>query len=76
MQTMGHSLLEYHKQILEKISFADRALFRKELRKAFQKLVPTEREALKRWFRETCVCRAVQGHEGLVVQPRPVQRFN
>jgi hypothetical protein len=49
--------LEYYKEILEKISFTDRGLFRKELRKAFNRLLPEERAELKRWFRSSCVCR-------------------
>lgn len=54
---MGRSKLEYHQHVLERISFADRALFRKELRKAFRDLLPADREELKRWFRQSCVCR-------------------
>ena len=68
-------MLDYHKQVLEKISFADRALFRKELRKAFRKLIPTEREALKQWYRERCVCR-MNGQEEVRLQPQPVRRLN
>ena len=52
--------LEYYKELLEKISFADRSTFRKELRKAFKRLVPEERAELKRWFRTNCVCRLDQ----------------
>ena len=52
--------LEYYKDVLEKISFADRAVFRKELRKAFNRLLPEERTELKRWFRTHCVCRIDQ----------------
>ena len=36
------------------------SVFRKELRKAFNRLVPEERAELKRWFRTTCVCRVDQ----------------
>lgn len=50
-------LLTYHKEVLEKISRADVRTFRKELRKAFKRLVPEDREALKLWFRNSCVCR-------------------
>jgi len=50
-------LLAYHKEVLEKISRADVRTFRKELRKAFKRLVPEDRDALKRWFRSSCVCR-------------------
>jgi len=49
--------LEYYKELLDKISFADQSVFRKELRKAFKRLVPEEREELKQWFRSTCLCR-------------------
>lgn len=52
--------LDYYKELLEKISFADRTVFRKELRKAFRRLVPEERAELKRWFRTHCVCRLDQ----------------
>jgi hypothetical protein len=52
--------LEYYKELLEKISFADRPTFRKELRKAFRRLVPEERAELKRWFRTSCICRLDQ----------------
>jgi hypothetical protein len=51
------STLEYYKEVLEKISFTDRGLFRKELRKAFARLHSDERAELKRWFRSSCVCR-------------------
>jgi hypothetical protein len=47
----------YYQEILEKISRADRCTFRKELRKAFKRLLPEQREELKRWFRTACVCR-------------------
>jgi len=47
----------YYKEVLDKISFADRGTFRKELKKAFRLLTPQEREELKEWFRSTCVCR-------------------
>jgi hypothetical protein len=50
-------LLSYHKEVLEKISRADVRTFRKELRKAFRQLVPEERDALKAWYRSTCVCK-------------------
>jgi hypothetical protein len=73
---MGSTLLDYHKQILEKISFADRVVFRKELRKAFKRLLPAERDELKRWFRETCVCRTEEANEALQMQPQPVRRIN
>lgn len=55
--TMAKPMLEYYKEVLSKISYADQAVFRKEMRKAFRKLVPAERETLKEWFRSACVCK-------------------
>lgn len=49
--------LSYYQDVLDKISHADRAVFRKELRKAFRQLLPEQREELKRWFRSACLCR-------------------
>ncbi|HOZ41117.1 MAG: hypothetical protein IPO05_12470 [Flavobacteriales bacterium] len=49
--------LSYYRTILDKISWADRATFRKELRKAFRRCSEEERTELKNWFRNTCVCR-------------------
>lgn len=49
--------VSYYQEVLGKISHADRSTFRKELRKAFKRLLPEEREELKRWFRTTCLCR-------------------
>jgi hypothetical protein len=49
--------VEYYKEVLSKISFADRGTFRKELKKAFRLLAPPERDALKQWFRSMCLCR-------------------
>lgn len=57
-------LLSYHKQILEKISRADVPTFRKELRKAFKRLLPADRQALKEWYRSTCVCRVDSTNRG------------
>lgn len=57
---MAKPLIEYYKEVLEKISHADRAVFRKEMRKAFRRLLPEEREDLKQWFRSTCVCKVDQ----------------
>ncbi|MBP8824547.1 MAG: hypothetical protein KBH07_12975 [Flavobacteriales bacterium] len=54
---MAIALIDYYKEVLSKISFADRAVFRKELRKAFRRLLPEEREDLKQWYRSFCVCR-------------------
>ncbi len=62
---MAKPLIDYHKEVLSKISFTDRAIFRKEMRKAFRCLVPEEREDLKQWYRSFCVCRvAEQGTDG------------
>lgn len=58
--TSNTDLLTYHKEVLEKISQADVRTFRKELRKAFKRLVPDDRQALKEWFRSNCVCRVQQ----------------
>ncbi len=58
---MAKPLIEYYKEVLSKISYADQAVFRKEMRKAFRRLVPEEREDLKRWFRSSCVCKTDVG---------------
>lgn len=52
-----HVPVSYYQEVLDKISHADRYTFRKELRKAFKRLLPEEREELKRWFRTACLCR-------------------
>lgn len=57
---MAKPLIEYYKEVLEKISHADQAIFRKEMRKAFRRLLPEEREDLKQWFRAQCVCKVEQ----------------
>ncbi len=49
--------LSYYQDVLDRISHADRATFRKELRKAFRQLLPEQRDELKRWFRTACLCR-------------------
>ncbi len=49
---MSMSMLEYSKLILENVSF-DPALFLKELKKAFQRLMQPEVEELMTW----CVAR-------------------
>jgi len=54
---MATPLLEYYQDVLSKISHADRAVFRKELRKAFRKLEPADRNKLKEWFRASCICK-------------------
>lgn len=54
---MAKPLIDYYKEVLSKISFTDRAIFRKEMRKAFRRLVPEEREDLKQWYRSYCVCK-------------------
>ncbi len=41
-------MLELSKQILQKVSF-DRILFKKELKKAYNWVKPSERVALKAW---------------------------
>lgn len=61
--------LNYYKEILGRISFADRAVFRKELRKAFKRLVPEQREELKQWFRTNCLCRPGPSDEHLQLVP-------
>jgi hypothetical protein len=57
MEKQGSRLFEYYQDVLGRISFADRVTFRKELRKAFRRLLPEERDALKQWFRTACLCR-------------------
>lgn len=54
---MPRPLIEYYQEVLSKISFADRAVFRKELRKAYKRLEPADRDALKIWFRSSCICK-------------------
>ena len=54
---MKRDLLSYYQEILDKISLADARTFRKEMRKAFKRLLPEEREQLKTWFRSACVCK-------------------
>lgn len=44
-------MLEYCKIVLNKLRF-DRNLFRKEYRKSFKQLNPTEQQELKNWLRE------------------------
>lgn len=55
--SMKRDLLSYYQEVLDKISQADARTFRKEMRKAFKRLLPEEREQLKVWFRSACVCR-------------------
>ena len=50
----------YYQEVLDKISFADAAVFRKELRKAMRRLMPEEREQLRQWFRSHCVCKSAR----------------
>jgi hypothetical protein len=64
MKKSTKRLVDYYQEILNTISFADRATFRKELRKAYRRLLPEEREQLKDWFRTACVCK---------VAPEPVK---
>jgi hypothetical protein len=61
---MATPMIDYYQEVLSKISYADKAVFRKELRKAFKRLVPEDRETLKQWFRATCVCRVGQATGG------------
>jgi len=56
-QAMAATLLNYYQEVLEKISTADAATFRKELRKAFKRTTAEERVQLKTWFRSVCLCR-------------------
>ena len=46
---MTHSMLEYSKTVLKKVSF-DLKLFCKELKKAILLLIPEEIEELKAWL--------------------------
>lgn len=55
--TTKRDMLSYYQEVLDKISLADPRTFRKEMRKAFKRLLPEEREELKKWFRNSCVCR-------------------
>ncbi|MBX2980676.1 MAG: hypothetical protein KF905_15420 [Flavobacteriales bacterium] len=57
---MTEKMLAYYQDVLERISTADPAVFRKELRKAFNRLLPEQREELKAWFRTNCACRVQQ----------------
>lgn len=68
---MPRDLLAYYQEVLDKISQADARTFRKEMRKAFKRLLPEERQQLKAWFRSACVCRVAQALEPQVM---PVQR--
>ncbi|MCB9170816.1 MAG: hypothetical protein H6597_03935 [Flavobacteriales bacterium] len=54
---MRKDLYTYYQELLDKISFADASIFRKEMRKAMRRLLPEERERLKQWFRSACVCK-------------------
>jgi len=54
---MKRDLLSYYQEVLDKISMADAPTFRKEMRKAFKRLLPEERAQLKAWFRSACVCK-------------------
>jgi len=69
---MQRDLLAYYQEVLDKISQADARTFRKEMRKAFKRLVPEEREQLKRWFRSACVCRLEHPTEA-ALQPMTVK---
>ncbi|MBX2973383.1 MAG: hypothetical protein KF797_09785 [Flavobacteriales bacterium] len=65
---MQRDLLSYYQEVLDKISTADARTFRKEMRKAFKRLLPEERDQLKTWFRSACVCRVQQGE----LRPMPL----
>jgi len=52
--------VSYYQEVLDKISHADARVFRKELRKAFKRLLPEERAELKEWFRNACLCKVPQ----------------
>lgn len=54
---MRKNMLAYYQDVLDRISHADRRVFRKEMRKALRGLDALDRERLKAWFRERCVCR-------------------
>ncbi len=54
---MSRTLLDHYTEVLGKISLVDARTFRKELRKAFKQLLPEERQQLKQWFRNSCVCK-------------------
>jgi len=66
---MKRDLLSYYQEVLDKISLADARTFRKEMRKAFKRLLPEEREQLKTWFRSACVCKVNE----TALQPVPVR---
>ncbi len=63
--------VSYYQEVLDKISHADRATFRKELRKAFKRLLPEEREELKRWFRTACICRPSLADQLVALRRQP-----
>ena len=46
---MAGGMLEYTKTVLQKVSF-DARLFRRELEKAINRLLPKELEELKQWL--------------------------
>ena len=48
---MARAMLEYTKMVLEKVSF-NMGLFRRELKKAYKRLLPNEIEELIIWLRE------------------------
>ncbi len=48
---MKHSMLEYLKMVLQKVSF-DRGLLRREYRKSFQWLNASERKELNLWIKQ------------------------
>ena len=70
---MKRDLLSYYQEVLDKISNADARTFRKEMRKAFKRLLPEEREQLKTWFRTACVCRVPSDLRPIPVRSRKDQ---
>lgn len=53
---------EYYQELLHTLSYVDKRIFLKELRKAFRRMMPEERAQLKGWFRSACVCRVDREH--------------
>jgi len=66
-------MTSYYQHVLDKISTADPRVFRKELRKAFKRLVPEERAQLKSWFRSACLCKVP--HDQVTAAPVRTERF-
>ena len=60
--------VSYYQEVLDKISHADARTFRKELRKAFRRLLPEQRQELKQWFRSACLCRPSVASDPIAVR--------